>query len=592
MRRITTKLQDIVNGFFNYIKDGTISLDVVKYVMEQIPILFGPAEEQKIKNGQSVALTITIPNSILPTPLPNHLIPVTLEFDGKHHLMFDHNIFNVISRGNRYWKSVTLPPDTVPPQKTYEVTVVLVDDKEVENAIRIISIFPGPDAKPEPDNIRNWQGLTPPVSLAESEKFWLTPEDISERRTQFDTEKWAIIYNPYKETYEKNNIPKYAVIELEKIAEEYIKIKKSISNYLSKLPKNSFEVLGDEKSLFSIISKLLLKMKDKSFSEIKETPIQEILGDIIRFTIFIKNKALYSKNIEKLKKYLKHLAYTLNGVVEFEKKEASIDSPYGSSIYIDIVHADFILPNGIKVEIQIYPKSYLTYKEESHKKYDLDKERKKRGIEPEKDPILFQTIQAPLHRTRTMKGKKIVRRDIRPQIDERRDIIERRRTAKSVQYIFKMASLFYKLSRLKKDGSTEFLVMVKPNGLPHIQKVVELIQNHGGQIVDSKKVNVDSRLISQHYRQFADKSFFPPMIKYYTGRDVVLFKVRGTDETIANLRLAIGDAKPVDPETFRFQITGETWKNTLKEFGVIDNGIHISDSVSEGQREVDVWFGD
>jgi nucleoside diphosphate kinase len=82
------------------------------------------------------------------------------------------------------------------------------------------------------------------------------------------------------------------------------------------------------------------------------------------------------------------------------------------------------------------------------------------------------------------------------------------------------------------------------------------------------------------------------MIKYYTGRDVVLFKVRGTDETIANLRLAIGDAKPVDPETFRFQITGETWKNTLKEFGVIDNGIHISDSVSEGQREVDVWFGD
>lgn len=132
-------------------------------------------------------------------------------------------------------------------------------------------------------------------------------------------------------------------------------------------------------------------------------------------------------------------------------------------------------------------------------------------------------------------------------------------------------------------------VLVKPLASSRVQDILALLSGFG-RVRAQKEVVVSSWLIGQHYRQFADKAFFPALLRYYTGKVVTVILLQVTEERLSALRSLIGDAKP-QPGSFRAELTGETWKANKETTGVVDNGIHCSDCFAEGQREARVWFG-
>lgn len=139
----------------------------------------------------------------------------------------------------------------------------------------------------------------------------------------------------------------------------------------------------------------------------------------------------------------------------------------------------------------------------------------------------------------------------------------------------------------------KFTVLAKPLAveLGRISLIEEFISSMGASILTKKDMVCDSSKIARHYRQFAGKSFFQGLVKYYTGSNIVAYGCECDDvETLMAIREVMGGAK-VDPGSFRDQLVGDVFAERLQATGVIDNGIHCSDSVEEGQREFAVWFG-
>jgi len=135
-----------------------------------------------------------------------------------------------------------------------------------------------------------------------------------------------------------------------------------------------------------------------------------------------------------------------------------------------------------------------------------------------------------------------------------------------------------------------FVVLQKPLAIGKEQQIEDFILSSGAKIVKKKTVMVDSRHISQHYRQFLEKPYFMPIVRYYTGKQLHVWLCRANIEVLNKMRSTIGRAR-VDEGSFRHSLVGEEHSRVKQEHGVMDNGVHVSDSPGEGDREAQVWFG-
>lgn len=138
----------------------------------------------------------------------------------------------------------------------------------------------------------------------------------------------------------------------------------------------------------------------------------------------------------------------------------------------------------------------------------------------------------------------------------------------------------------------EIVFLIKPLGMQMgvEQRVRAFIEDNGGTIVDEFKGVADTLRIAEHYKQHSTKPVFGEMVGYYAGEDVCALKVRINSAKIADVRELLGGYKP-KPGSFRDELIGQRWKPLYRATGVVDNGLHISDSKSEGARESKVWFG-
>lgn len=142
-------------------------------------------------------------------------------------------------------------------------------------------------------------------------------------------------------------------------------------------------------------------------------------------------------------------------------------------------------------------------------------------------------------------------------------------------------------------AAIKFIVLAKPLTveLGRTRVIDSFVSFMGATIVSKKELVCDSSKIANHYRQFVGKGFFQPLVEYYTGKGIVAYAcVCNNIETLMAIREAIGGAK-VDQGSFRDQLVGDVFTERLQATGVVDNGIHCSDSVEEGIREFHVWFG-
>lgn len=135
---------------------------------------------------------------------------------------------------------------------------------------------------------------------------------------------------------------------------------------------------------------------------------------------------------------------------------------------------------------------------------------------------------------------------------------------------------------------TKIVVIQKPGAHDRVNSIESFIKAHGT-IIQSKLVLVDAWRIGQHYKEFMGKAFFPAMISYWTGHVVRVWEVK-LSTPLDQFRGLVGDAKALFG-TFRHSLMGDKIEGIREEFGVVDNGIHTSDSASAGAREIELWFG-
>jgi len=139
--------------------------------------------------------------------------------------------------------------------------------------------------------------------------------------------------------------------------------------------------------------------------------------------------------------------------------------------------------------------------------------------------------------------------------------------------------------------TSKFIVLAKPLAVKYnrVEMIDSMLNEFNVKFVKHSVV-CDSSKISRHYSKFIGKKFFKDLVEYYTGKNIFVYECEGTIENIDDLRAHIGMCN-IEEGSFRDSLVGEWFAYNKTQYGVTDNGIHCSDSVSEGEREYNVWFG-
>lgn len=127
------------------------------------------------------------------------------------------------------------------------------------------------------------------------------------------------------------------------------------------------------------------------------------------------------------------------------------------------------------------------------------------------------------------------------------------------------------------------LILLKPDTVERglIGEVTSRLENKGLKISGLKMMQLDDRIVNEHYDHLADKPFFPNIVKYMQRTPVVAIAATGVN-AIATVRNLTGATNP--SEALPGSIRGD--------FGLtIDaNIIHASDSPETAEIELKRFF--
>ncbi|XP_063270357.1 nucleoside diphosphate kinase, mitochondrial isoform X1 [Prinia subflava] len=123
------------------------------------------------------------------------------------------------------------------------------------------------------------------------------------------------------------------------------------------------------------------------------------------------------------------------------------------------------------------------------------------------------------------------------------------------------------------------LVVAKPDALQRrlLGDIIQRFERRGFKLVAMKLLQVDRRLVDQHYEQLRLKPFYPALVTYMTSGPVVAMVWEGYD-VVRSTRAMVGDSGAVG--TIRGDLSVHITRNV----------VHASDSVETAQREIGFWF--
>ena len=137
------------------------------------------------------------------------------------------------------------------------------------------------------------------------------------------------------------------------------------------------------------------------------------------------------------------------------------------------------------------------------------------------------------------------------------------------------------------------LVLIKPDAMSknlagiiiHDLSVLNL------KMIGLKLVNVKKHLVEKHYEEHKEKPFYKDLIKYLMGEfhnvsSIIAIAYKG-ENAVKKIRDYAGKTNPDDavPTSLR----GKYGKINSKTQN-IENVIHVSDSNSNGEKEINIWF--
>ncbi len=128
-------------------------------------------------------------------------------------------------------------------------------------------------------------------------------------------------------------------------------------------------------------------------------------------------------------------------------------------------------------------------------------------------------------------------------------------------------------------------IMLKPDCIKRklIGRVIKRIESKGYTISNIKMMNLDEKILTEHYAHLVDKPFFPSIVEYMTSGPVVGMIVEG-ENAVKGMRILMGATK--FEEATAGTIRGDFATSTS------ENIIHGSDSSENGEIEIKRFFGE
>lgn len=127
------------------------------------------------------------------------------------------------------------------------------------------------------------------------------------------------------------------------------------------------------------------------------------------------------------------------------------------------------------------------------------------------------------------------------------------------------------------------LVILKPSAVERhlIGKIIERIENRGLIIAGCKMMQLDEKILREHYAHLVDKPFFPSIVDSMTACPVIVMCLKGVDAvSVFRTMTGVTNGRKAEPGTLRgdFCVSGQA------------NIVHASDSVENAEIEVARFF--
>lgn len=128
-------------------------------------------------------------------------------------------------------------------------------------------------------------------------------------------------------------------------------------------------------------------------------------------------------------------------------------------------------------------------------------------------------------------------------------------------------------------------IMLKPDCVKRglMGEVIARIERKGYAITNMKMMNLDEKILREHYAHIADRPFFPSIVEYMTSGPVVGMIVEG-ENVVKGMRIIMGATK------FEEATSGTIRGDFAMSTG--ENIIHGSDSPENGEIEIKRFFGE
>jgi nucleoside-diphosphate kinase len=127
------------------------------------------------------------------------------------------------------------------------------------------------------------------------------------------------------------------------------------------------------------------------------------------------------------------------------------------------------------------------------------------------------------------------------------------------------------------------LVLIKPDGVQRglIGEIVQRLERRGLKLVAARFLHVSRDLAEKHYAVHEGRDFYPSLIEYITSSPVMAMAWEGPGAVNA-VRQTMGLTRPLEaaPGTVRHDFGLQVGRNLT----------HASDSVENGEIEVNLWF--
>lgn len=127
------------------------------------------------------------------------------------------------------------------------------------------------------------------------------------------------------------------------------------------------------------------------------------------------------------------------------------------------------------------------------------------------------------------------------------------------------------------------LVILKPSAIDRrlVGKIIQRIEDKGFVISGLKMMQLDEKILREHYAHLVDKPFFPSIVESMTATPVIVACLKGVEAVkVFREMTGVTNGRAAVPGTIRgdFSMSGQA------------NIVHASDSVENAKIEIDRFF--